>query len=189
MKGTHSHSIRPQATSQAGQGTCRVLSSLLWIHYSCCVCTAVFFIGEGRERMVSKRSVFNCLVILALLVGLGACQPQTNTTPVAAAQTGTPTPSREVPVYDSGPIPEVHINCLFQRQGETILQQEEPRAGSWRQFRQNAKLTGRSPLIGDITCPKLLWAYDLGARQTCFNFLLNFSGFHFRFYFTQYRRI
>ena len=116
--------------------------------------------------MVSKRSVFNCLVILALLVGLGACQPQTNTTPVAAAQTGTPTPSREVPVYDSGPIPEVHINCLFQRQGETILQQEEPRAGSWRQFRQNAKLTGRSPLIGDITCPKLLWAYDLGARQT-----------------------
>ena len=137
------------------------------------VCYSSFFIGEGREGMFSKRSVFNCFLVLALLAGLGACQPPPTattppetTTPLAAAPTDTPAPSKEVPVYDLGPIPGVDIQCLFQRQGESLPQQETSTDGSWRQFRHNAKLTGRSPLTGDIACPKLLWAYDLGVRQT-----------------------
>lgn len=38
--------------------------------------------------------------------------------------------------------------------------------GSWLQFRHDRKLTGRSPLTADITCPKVLWRHDLGARMT-----------------------
>ena len=106
-------------------------------------------------------------IFLSFLSFIAACTtpPATPTQP-----TDTPAPilthSPEIPNFDLGPIPEVHIDCLFQRQDEILNQQETPKNGSWRQYRSDAQLTGKSSLTGNISCPELLWAHDLGVRQT-----------------------
>jgi hypothetical protein len=102
-----------------------------------------------------------------ILAFIATCTtPPTAPTPKTEITTSPePTPT-ENPVFDLGPIPEVDIDCFFQSQEETITQQEITKDGSWRQLRRNAQLTGRSSLTGNITCPELLWAHDLGVRQT-----------------------
>ena len=71
--------------------------------------------------------------------------------------------------FDLGPIPGVEIKCLaVPEQPGSKLPNLNPR-GSWTQFRGDRKLTGRSELIGSITCPELLWSLDLGARRSFFS--------------------
>ena len=108
---------------------------------------------------MTKRLLLTVIVILLVsckkpqtTVMTGTTPPSDTPTLVAATQTNTPIPMEEAPVYDLGPIPGVSVKCLFQRQGEALTQQETPTDGSWRQFRHDAKLTGKSSLIGDITC-------------------------------------
>lgn len=49
------------------------------------------------------------------------------------------------------------------------LRQPDPNLdGSWRQFRRDPSLSGRSPLIGNIDCPSHLWTYDLGLLSAFF---------------------
>ena len=52
--------------------------------------------------MISKQSIFNCFVILALLAGLGACQPPATATPIpdtpSPVQTDTPSPTPSAPI-------------------------------------------------------------------------------------------
>lgn len=67
--------------------------------------------------------------------------------------------------FDLGPIPDVEIECLTESSGAGSLTPDSSLDGSWLQFRGDRKLTGRSPLIGDITCPEVLWSIDLGARK------------------------
>ncbi len=59
--------------------------------------------------MFSKRSVFNCFVILALLAGLGACQP-----PLETATAPPPdTPKPEEPTSTSAPAPPESVEWVF----------------------------------------------------------------------------
>ena len=67
--------------------------------------------------------------------------------------------------WDLGPVPEVVIECLAEADGAGNLVPDASNDGSWLQFRRDRKLTGRSPLIGNITCPEVLWTIDLGARK------------------------
>lgn len=67
--------------------------------------------------------------------------------------------------FDLGPIPDVVIDCLATSATAGSLRPDANLDGSWLQFRRDRKLTGRSPLIGDITCPEVLWTIDLGARK------------------------
>jgi len=56
------------------------------------------------------------LLLSIILVFIGACSASP-ATPTQPTDTPAPilTPSPEIPVFDLGPIPEVHIDCLFQR--------------------------------------------------------------------------
>jgi len=67
--------------------------------------------------------------------------------------------------FDLGPIPPVEIECFAESEGASSLAPDPRLDGSWLQFRRDRKLTGRSPLIGNITCPEVLWSIDLGARK------------------------
>lgn len=72
--------------------------------------------------------------------------------------------------WDLGPIPDVVIECFAESEGAGSLAPDSSLDGSWLQVRRDRKLTGRSPLIGDITCPQVLWAYDTAdARRTWFS--------------------
>ena len=66
--------------------------------------------------------------------------------------------------FDLGPIPEVHIECFEVSPDAQTLSPDPTFDGSWLQFRRDRKQTGRSPLIGTIGCPDVLWTYDYGAR-------------------------
>ena len=65
---------------------------------------------------------------------------------------------------DLGPIPEVHIECFATSPDAQSLSPDPTKDGTWLQFRRDRKQTGRSPLIGTITCPDVLWTYDYRAR-------------------------
>ena len=62
--------------------------------------------------------------------------------------------------------PRVNIECFNESReaGTTVSDQTED--GSWLQFRHDRKLTGNTSLVGEITCPEVLWSFDLGARKT-----------------------
>lgn len=70
--------------------------------------------------------------------------------------------------FNLGPMPGVQIECLATSPSAGTLIPDASRDGSWTQYRGNKKLTGRSELIGDITCPEHLWTIDLGARRHWF---------------------
>lgn len=67
--------------------------------------------------------------------------------------------------FDLGPIPEVVIECFADFEGAGNLRTDSNLDGSWLQVRRDRKLTGRTPLIGDITCPQVLWSYDLAQTR------------------------
>lgn len=71
--------------------------------------------------------------------------------------------------WDLGRAPEATIECYAEAPGAGSVPVNDAADGSWRQFRRDRKLTGRSPLVGDITCPQLLWTIDLGARTNWFS--------------------
>jgi hypothetical protein len=72
--------------------------------------------------------------------------------------------------FDLGPIPEVSIECLATSKDAGKFPQDPLADGSWLQVRRDRKLTGRSPLIGYITCPRVLWRYDTAqTRKTFFS--------------------
>lgn len=68
-------------------------------------------------------------------------------------------------VFDLGAIPAVHIDCLATSPKAGSVPVNPFADGSWKQFRRDRTLTGRSPLIGNITCPQVIWTVDLGARK------------------------
>src|SRR5262245_20379544 len=72
---------------------------------------------------------------------------------------------RSQPSFDLGPIPGVTIDCLAQSPQAGTHDRNPTLDGSWRQFRRDRQLTGRSPLVGNTTCPEALWSLDLGARR------------------------
>lgn len=67
--------------------------------------------------------------------------------------------------FDLGPIPPVQIECFAESPDAGSLIPDPTKDGSWLQFRRDRKLTGRSTLIGDVTCPEVLWSIDLSARK------------------------
>ncbi|MGI9271081.1 MAG: hypothetical protein ACR2QT_04855, partial [Woeseiaceae bacterium] len=71
--------------------------------------------------------------------------------------------------WDLGAIPDVVIECYAESEDAGSIAPDSSLDGSWLQVRRDRKLTGRSPLIGDITCPKVLWKYDVAqTRKTLF---------------------
>ena len=76
---------------------------------------------------------------------------------------------RGQPTFDLGAIPPVTITCLAQSPQAGSRPRTLTADGSWRQFRRDRELTGRSPLIGNVTCPEVLWSTDLGARTSWFS--------------------
>jgi len=72
---------------------------------------------------------------------------------------------RSQPTFDLGPVPGVTIECLSQSPQALTHARNPTLDGSWRQFRRDRQLTGRSPLVGNTTCPEVLWSLDLGGRK------------------------
>lgn len=68
-------------------------------------------------------------------------------------------------VLDLGDIPNVQIQCLAESQGAGSIPPNPLADGSWRQFRRDKRLTGRSPLVGNFSCPQVLWSVNLNARS------------------------
>ncbi|MDP6135290.1 MAG: hypothetical protein QGI25_03280 [Arenicellales bacterium] len=57
--------------------------------------------------------------------------------------------------------PSLEIECGNTTNQTTVAVSEG--AGVWSQIRGDRALTGKSELIGSITCPRTLWTYDLAA--------------------------
>ncbi|MGI9235395.1 MAG: hypothetical protein ACR2RD_17315 [Woeseiaceae bacterium] len=82
----------------------------------------------------------------------------------------------EAQEFDLGPIPGVVIECFAESEDAGNLRTDSSLDGSWLQVRRDRKLTGRSPLIGDITCPQVLWSYDIAqTRKTWFSAIPSIS--------------
>ena len=58
--------------------------------------------------------------------------------------------------------PSLEIECGNTTNQTTVAVSEG--AGVWSQIRGDRALTGKSELIGSITCPRTLWTYDLAAQ-------------------------
>ncbi len=67
-------------------------------------------------------------------------------------------------IFDLGLVPEVEIDCGEPAEGTGTVDPSSGADGSWRRIRRDGGLTGRSPLVGDVSCPSVLWAKDLSAR-------------------------
>jgi hypothetical protein len=68
--------------------------------------------------------------------------------------------------WNLGATPAVNVDCLAVSPQARSQAPSPSRDGSWTQFRGDRKLTGRSALVGGITCPRVMWSIDLGARKT-----------------------
>lgn len=64
-----------------------------------------------------------------------------------------------------GPTPPANIECFVSSPTAGTVTIDPFADGQWLQHRGNRKLTGQSPLIGNIDCPTLQWSYDFGARK------------------------
>ncbi len=124
--------------------------------------------AQDGTRRGARRSA-HCLVGTLFLVGCAgsSCDGERATDTADGGAQAAPEGGggAGASVLDLGPLPEVPITCVTT--SETVG--SAPRVsegGDWLQFRHDRRLSGRSPLVGRLSCPTLKWVFDLGARES-----------------------
>lgn len=70
-------------------------------------------------------------------------------------------------------VPDIEINCSINP--DVVESSASTGSGVWLQIRGDRALTGKSDLVGNIGCPKLLWSHDLGAQISLVELTLDSS--------------